>query len=274
MDNEIYRIILVLVLSGLFFFAWQYYRGAFNGQQARPIEAVQQVKEKEIQEDTIRKDLSEYKNCGILRILVFPIYKSLEIINKATKNPGIALGILTLLFRTMLAPLMIKQFNASKKMASLQDKIQRIKKRYEKNPIEMQKAIGRLFKENGVNPFKGIGIGIIQIPLFIAMYKIVREADIFTGAPLGLWIKDLGAADPYYILPAVSGVLMYLSTRFSGQTGTQMPGGLVYIFPIMCTVFLLNQPAGLALYFIAGNIFQLALNIFISGHVRQKTAGL
>lgn len=146
-------------------------------------------------------------------------------------------------------------------MAALQGKIQKIKSRYGENPLEMQKALGKLFKDNGVNPFGSVGLVILQIPLFYALYKIVREAHIFSGAPLGLWVQDLGVADPYFILPLTAGFVMFLGTRFTGGAGTQMPRWIVYIFPVLFAGFLLNQPSGLALYILVGSFFQLGMNI-------------
>ena len=102
---------------------------------------------------------------------------------------------------------------------------------------------------------------LLQIPLFYALYKIAREADIFSGAPLGMWIQDLGMADPYYILPLIAGFMMFLGNRFSVGTGTQMPKLLTYMLPVLCIGFLLKQPSGLALYFLVGSVFQIGMNI-------------
>ena len=261
MDQELYRLILAFVLSGLVLFAWQYYRGIFLGKSLDPVEVSQQVEKAETQETTIRKDLSNYENCGRFKIVVYPVYKVLEFFNEKTENLGVALILLTLGIRTLLAPLMLKQIQSSKKMATLQGDIQKIKRRYGENPLEMQRAIGKLFKDNGVHPFGSLGLAIIQIPLFFALYKIVREAQIFSGASLGLWIQDLGVADPYYILPLIAGLMMFLGAKFPGSTGTQMPKGLIYIFPVLFSGFLLNQPAGLALYILVGSVFQLGINI-------------
>ena len=261
MDQEVYRLVLALVLTGLVFFAWQYYREVFGGKSLDPVEVSQQVEKSETQKKTIRKDLSNYENCGSLKIVVFPIYKALEFFYERTKNLGIALILLTLGIRTLLAPLMFKQLQSSKKMAALQGEIQGIKGKYGEKPLEMQKAIGKLFKENGVHPLGSLGLVLLQIPLFFALYKISREAHIFSGASLGLWIQDLGVADPYFVLPLIAGFVMFLGTKFSGGTGTQMPKWVTYLFPVLFVGFLLNQPAGLALYILVGSVFQLGMNI-------------
>ncbi|MBA3027859.1 MAG: membrane protein insertase YidC [Desulfobacteraceae bacterium] len=260
MDQEIYRIVLVLVLSGCILFSWQYYQGYFKEKPLNPVKVIEKV-EKPKTNKTIRKDLSVYENCGRLKIIVFPLYKTLEFLNKKTGNLGIALIFLTLGIRTLLSPLMLKQMQSSKKMKTLQGDIKKIKTQYSENPIEMQKAVGELFKDNCVNPLGSIGLLIIQIPFFFALYKIVREAHIFSGASLGLWVQDLGVADPYFILPIIAGIIMFLDSLFQGTTGSQMPKGLIYVFPIFFACFLLNQPAGLALYFLVGNIVQLGFNI-------------
>ena len=261
MDQEIYRFVLALVLTGLVLFAWQYYQEVFSGKPSDPVAVNQQTEITETQEKTIRHDLSKYENCGRLKIIVYPIYKALEFLNKRTKNPGVALILLTLAIRALLAPLTFKQFQGSKKMAALQGEVQKIKSRYGENPLEMQKAIGRLFKENGVHPLGSLGLVLLQIPLFIALYKIVSEAHIFSGASLGLWIQDLGVRDPYFVLPLIAGFVMFLGTKFSGGADTQIPKWLTYVFPVLFAGFLLKQPAGLALYILVGSLFQLGMSV-------------
>ncbi len=261
MDQEVYRIVLVLVLTGIVLFSWQYYRGVFRAKHVDPVKVSHQVEKKETHKISIRRDLSKYENCGSLKIVVFPIYKALEFLYERTRNLGIALIFLTLAFRTLLAPLMLKQFHVSKKMATLRGEIRIINRRYGENPLEMQKAIKKLFKKNGVSPLVNLGLFFFQIPLFIVLYKIVREAHIFSGASLGLWIQDLGVPDPYFVLPLIAGFVMFLGNKFLGTDYTRMPKWLTYVLPIMLAGFLLNQPAGLALYILVGSVFQLGMNI-------------
>ena len=260
MDHEISRLILALVLTGFVLFAWNYYRTALNVKSSESVTIVQQTEKVETQKTDIRKDLSIYQNCGRLKIVVFPLYKALEYINSKINNPGIALILFTLIIRLLIMPLNIKQIKNSKRMSGLNYEIEKIKNRYKDNPIEMKNAVGIFFKEKGINPFSSIGFAIIQIPLFIALYKIVREATFFSGAPLGLWINDLGAGDPYYILPVITGLMMFISTKFAGNTATQMPGWITYFSPVIFTIFFLNQPAGLALYMLVGSVFQICFN--------------
>lgn len=261
MDHEVTRFILALVLSGLVLFAWNYYRSDFNDKPLGSITTVQKEEKTDIQKTDGRRDLSYYENCGALKIVVYPIYKMLEYINGKIKNPGIALIIITIMIRLLLTPLAIKQIKSSKSMAGLKDEIEKIKGMHKDNPIEMQKAVGLFFKEKGINPLGSIMLAVIQIPLFYALYKIVREAHLFSGASLGFWINDLGIADPYYVLPVLSGLAMFFGTKLTGNTGTQMPGWLIYLLPIIFTIFLLNQPSGLALYILVGSVFQLGINI-------------
>ena len=250
---------------------WQYYRGVFWGQPADAVKVSQQVEISEMEETTTRKDLSNYENCGALKIVVFPIYKALEFLSDKTKNLGVALILLTLAIRTLLAPVMVRQIHGSKMMASLQSEVQEIKKKHVENPLEMQKALGVLFKEHDVHPLRSLGPILFQIPLFIALYKIVGEAHIFSGASLGLWIKDLSIADPYFVLPLIAGFVMFLGTRFSGGADTQMPKWLTYVFPVLFAGFLLKQPAGLSLYILVGSVFQLGTSIAMYMSSRKKT---
>lgn len=261
MDQEIYRLFVALALTGLVFFAWQYYRDFFCGKPSYPIEVSQQTEIAETQKTTIRRDLSKYENCGRLKIVVYPIYKALEFLNRRINNLGISLILLTLVIRALLAPLTFKQLQSSKKMAALQDEVQKIKNRYAENPLEMQKAIGMLFKKNGIHPLRNLGLVLLQIPLFIALYKIGNEAHIFSGAALGLWIQDLGVPDPYFVLPLIAGFVMFIGTKFSKRSDTQIPKWMTYVFPILFAGFLLKQPSGLALYILIGSLFQLTMTI-------------
>ena len=261
MDHEISRLILALLLTGLVLFAWNYYRTVFTEKSSESVSVVHQEEKVDTHKTDIRKDLSDYKNCGRLKIIVYPIYKALESLNRKIKNSGISLVLITLVIRLLLMPLTIKQVNSSRKMAGLKDEVDKIKSRYKDNPLEMQRAVSKYFKAKGISPLGSTGPAILQIPVFFALYMIVRESNLFSGAPLGLWINDLGAADPYYILPCLAGLMMLLGTKFTGNTGTQMPGWLTYIFPVIFTVFLLNQPSGLALYMLVGSMFQLGFNV-------------
>lgn len=116
MDQEVYRLALALVLTGLVFFAWQYYRGILREKPSEPVEIRQQIEKTEFEKTAIRKDLSNYKNCGHLKIMVYPIYKALEFLYKRIKNLGIALILLTLGIRILIAPFMFKQVQNSKKL--------------------------------------------------------------------------------------------------------------------------------------------------------------
>jgi membrane protein insertase Oxa1/YidC/SpoIIIJ len=200
MDHELSRLILALILTGVVFFAWNYYRGVLSDRSSESTISVKQIEKVEVKKMNIRKDLSIYKNCGRLKIVVYPIYRALEFINDKIKNPGLALIIITNAIRLLLMPMTDKQIKSSRRMAELKDEIGAIKNRHKDNMLEMQKAISRLYSEKGINPLVNIGLGVLQVPLFFALYKIVNEASIFSGAELGIWINDLSAPDPYFIL--------------------------------------------------------------------------
>ena len=261
MDHDFARFIAALLLSGMILFVWHYYRSVFTEKHTGSTTTVHRVEKVEPGKTNGRKDLSQYRNCGALKIVVYPIYRALDYINGKIKNPGAALIFITLLIRLLLAPLAVRQIKSSKNMAGLKDEIEKIKNDHKENPLEMQKAVGAFFREKGINPLKSIALAVIQIPVFFALYKIVREARLFSGAPLGLWIEDLGVADPYYVLPVLSGLFMLLGMKFSGNRETRMPGWLLYLFPAIFTCFLLNQPSGLALYMLVGSVFQLGINM-------------
>lgn len=184
-------------------------------------------------------------------------------------NFGLGIVIVTLLVRTLLIPLNVKQLKSSKAMQDIQPKIKELQEKYkskdQKTQQKLQEAQMALFQEHGVNPLAGCLPIFIQMPILISMYHaIMRTTEIKQGS--FLWFQ-LGQSDPTFILPLIAGGATFLQQKLmmadspSGQN-PQMKI-MLYVMPIMITIFAMTFPSALALYWVVGNVFMVVQTILI-----------
>ena len=182
---------------------------------------------------------------------------------------GWAIIIVTLVVRLLLVPLNVKQLKSTKAMQEIQPLIKEIQEKYSSKDANTQRKLQEeqmaLFQKHGVNPLAGCLPIFIQMPILMAMYHaIMRTQEIKTGS--FLWF-ELGAPDPYYILPLIAGAATFYQQKLmmadnpSGQNPQMQM--MLYIMPIMITVFAIFFPSALALYWVVGNVFMVVQTIFI-----------
>ncbi|MFF2483598.1 YidC/Oxa1 family membrane protein insertase [Paenibacillus sp. NPDC058071] len=187
---------------------------------------------------------------------------------------GLAILLITIIVRTAILPLTLKQYRSSKKMQALQPQMNEIKKKYKDNPQKQQEETMKLFQQHQVNPMAGCLPLIIQMPVFIALYNaIYMNPEVRDHKFLGL---ALGEPSPWYILPIVAAITTYVQSKMmqSQQKGQpQMPGmgAMLAIFPVLIFVMSLNFPAALPLYWIYSNVYTIVQNYFL--YVRSSDKG-
>jgi YidC/Oxa1 family membrane protein insertase len=191
---------------------------------------------------------------------------------------GISIIIVTILIRLVLLPLMIKQTKSSKAMQALQPEMQKLREQYsskdQKTQQKLQQETMALFQKHGVNPLAGCFPILIQMPILIAFYHaIMRTGEI--ASHTFLWV-DLGAPDPYFILPLVAGITTFIQQKIMMVGAAQNPQMtmMLYIMPVMIVVFAFNFPAALSLYWVVGNIFMIIQTFLIKGpEIKEANAG-
>lgn len=184
----------------------------------------------------------------------------------------LAILLLTIIVRTAILPLTIKQFRSSKAMQALQPQMAEIKKKYKDNPQKQQEETMKLFQTHQVNPMAGCLPLIVQMPVFIALYnaiywnKDIRMDDIFGFV--------LGEPSPWYFLPILAAATTFIQSKMMQKTQTQqMPGMsiIMTIFPVLIFVMSLSFPAALPLYWVFSNIYTIVQNYFL--YVRSSDKG-
>jgi YidC/Oxa1 family membrane protein insertase len=187
---------------------------------------------------------------GFLWWLAVPIHWLLMFYQSFVGNWGMAIILITLTVRGLLYPLTKAQYSSMAKMRNLQPKLAEMKERFGDDRQKMGQAMMELYKKEKVNPMGGCLPILLQMPIFIALYWVLLESYELRHAPFMLWIDDLSVQDPYYVLPLLMGVSMFLMQKMQPMAPTMDPMQVKMMqwMPVIFTVFFLWFPAGLVLY--------------------------
>jgi YidC/Oxa1 family membrane protein insertase len=223
-------------------------------------------------------DLSGVINYGWSFFLVMPLLAGLRFIDQYTHNYGFAIILLTLGLTLLLFPMRLKQMASMKKMQVLQPKIKEIQEKYRRykktdpKRAEMNQEVMAIYREHNVNPLGGCLPLLIQMPILWAFYRLLANSIELRQAPFVGWIHDLSAKDPYFILPIVMGITMLISQKMTpmapGADPTQAK--MMMLMPLVFTYMFLWLSAGLNLYFLCSNVFQIAFQKIAERWVGDK----
>lgn len=202
---------------------------------------------------------------GLLTPLSEPLFWVLDRVHDVVGNWGVAIILLTLAIKLIFYKLSEAQYRSMAKMRKFAPRIQSIKDRYGDDREQMQKAMMDLYKKEGFNPLAGCWPMLVQFPVFIALYWVLLESVELRHAPFALWIQDLSAPDPLFILPVLFGVSMYFQQKLSGQAMTMDPmqQKIMTAMPIALTAFFAFFPSGLVIYWLVSNLWGIGQQWFI-----------
>ena len=187
-----------------------------------------------------------------------------------TKNYGVAIILLSVIIQIIMLPLSMKSYKAMAVMKQMQPEMKSIQERYKKDPQRMNMELMQLYKKYGANPFSGCWPMLLQIPIFFALFTTLRNSWDLHGSAFILWIKDLSAKDPYYVLPIFMGVLMFLQNYLTPQPSTdQSQAAIMKWMPIIFTFMFLTFPSGLVLYWIVNSLFSMAQNYYLKKNMEN-----
>ncbi|RXZ83869.1 protein translocase component YidC [Paenibacillaceae bacterium] len=182
---------------------------------------------------------------------------------------GISILILTIIVRTLILPLTLKQYRSSKAMQALQPEMKKIKDKYKDNPQKQQEETMKLFQQHQVNPLAGCLPLIVQMPIFIALYNAIYWNPEIREHTF-LWLQ-LGQKDPYYILPVIAAITTFVQSKMMPQQPNNPMQAILLIFPVLIFVMAMSFPAALPLYWIYTNIYTIIQNYFL--YVRTSDKG-
>ena len=195
---------------------------------------------------------------GWLTVIAAPLFWVLSAIQKWVNNWGVAIIILTLIIKLIFYPLSAASYKSMAKMRVLGPKMQKLKEQYGDDRQRMQQAMIEMYKTEKINPLGGCLPIVVQIPVFIALYWVLLASVELRNAPFMLWITDLSAQDPYYILPVLMGITMIIQTSLNPTPPDPVQAKVMKIMPVVFSVFFFFFPAGLVLYWLVNNILSIA----------------
>jgi len=195
---------------------------------------------------------------GWLAIIAWPLFWLLEKFYALSGNWGVAIILLTVLIKILFFPLSAASYKSMAKMKLITPRLTKIREMYAHDRQKMNQAMMELYKTEKINPLGGCFPILVQIPVFIALYWVLLAAIELRHAPFVLWIKDLSALDPYYVLPILMAATMVLQTRMNPTPPDPVQARVMQIMPYVFSVFFFFFPAGLVLYWLVNNILSIA----------------
>ena len=200
---------------------------------------------------------------GLFGWLARPMLKMLQVFNTWFGNWGLAIIFLTFFIRLCLLPVNIKSYKSMNIMKELQPEIQELRKKYKKDAQKQQQETMALMKKHKANPVGGCLPMLLQLPVFFAFYRVLGESVELYQAPFMLWVKDLSFKDPYYVLPVLGGITLFVQQKLT-PTASISPAQarILAIMPVFFSIFLLGLPSGLALYIFVSGLFGLIQQYF------------
>lgn len=222
--------------------------------------------------ESIEENLDLTIDYGFLFMISQPLFWLLIKIQSVVANWGVAIICITLIVKGGMYPLTKAQYTSMAKMRNLQPKMTQLKERFGDDRQKMSQAMMELYRKEKVNPAGGCLPLLIQMPIFLALYWVFLESVELRHAPFMLWIQDLSAQDPYYILPVLMGISMFIMQKMQPMTVQDpMQQKIMQYMPVMFTVFFFWFPSGLVLYWLVSNVISIVqMKIIFSGIEKNK----
>lgn len=211
---------------------------------------------------------------GWLTVVGKPIFWLLEKFHGLTGNWGWAIMCVTLVIKLLFFKLSETSYRSMAKMRKLQPRLQTLRERYGDDKQRMNMEIMSLYRTEKVNPLGGCLPILVQIPVFISLYWVLIESVELRQAPFILWITDLSAKDPYFVLPVLMAFSMYIQQRLNPTPIDPVQEKVMKMFPLVFGVFFMFFPAGLVLYWVVNNTLSIAQQWYITRQIEgaDKTA--
>ena len=195
---------------------------------------------------------------GWLTIIAWPLFWLLEKYHALAGNWGVAIILLTVTIKIVFFPLSAASYKSMAKMKLVTPRLTKIREMYANDRARQNQAMMELYKTEKINPLGGCFPILVQIPVFIALYWVLLAAIELRHAPFMLWIHDLSALDPYYVLPILMTVTMVVQTKLNPVPPDPVQAKVMMFMPFVFSIFFFFFPAGLVLYWLVNNILSIA----------------
>ena len=210
------------------------------------------------------------KDYGMLTPLAKPLFWVLDKLHSLIGNWGWAIVALVVLLKIAFYWLNASAYRSMAKMKAINPRVMELRERYKDKPQQMQQEMMRIYREEKVNPIGGCLPILVQMPFFIALYWVLLSTVEMRNAPWIGWIHDLSAKDPLYILPLVMTASTLFQTWLNPTPPDPVQAKMMWIMPLMFSVFFFFFPSGLVLYWVTNNILGIAQQWFINKRINAS----
>ncbi len=218
---------------------------------------------------TIAKGLELAVDYGWLTVIAEPIFWLLKYIHSWVGNWGWSIIILTIMIKAAFYKLSETSYKSMANMRKVTPRLQALKDRYGDDKQRLNQAMMEMYKKEKINPLGGCLPILVQIPVFIALYWVLLESVELRQAPFMLWINNLSAKDPYFILPLIMGVSMFVQQKLNPAPPDPMQAKIMMSLPFVFTIFFAFFPAGLVLYWVVNNLISIAQQWYITNKIEK-----
>ncbi|MCC6207478.1 MAG: membrane protein insertase YidC [Gammaproteobacteria bacterium] len=208
---------------------------------------------------------------GMLTILAQPLFWLMKYIHGLVGNWGWSIILLTLMVKLVFYKLSETSYRSMANMRVLQPKLMQLRERYGDDRQRMSQAMMELYKKEKINPLGGCLPMVVQIPVFIALYWVLLESVELRQAPFVLWIHDLSTKDPYYILPLLMGVTMFIQQKLNPPPPDPIQAKVLMALPFIFTLFFAFFPAGLVVYWVANSVLSILQQWYITHRIEKSS---
>jgi YidC/Oxa1 family membrane protein insertase len=195
---------------------------------------------------------------GWLTVIAAPLFWVLKLFHGWLGNWGLAIILLTVVIKLIFFPLSAASYKSMAKMKLVSPRLMKLREQYGDDKVKMNQAMMDLYKTEKINPLGGCLPIVVQIPVFISLYWVLFESVELRHAPFYLWIKDLSAPDPWYVLPTLMMASMILQTKMNPTPPDPVQAKVMMIMPLVFGVMFYFFPSGLVLYWLVNNILSIA----------------
>ncbi|GJJ05328.1 membrane protein insertase YidC [Duganella rhizosphaerae] len=214
--------------------------------------------------EKVTPGLDLVKDYGWLTIIAKPIFWVMDHIHQVLGNWGWTIIAFTILIKLAFFPLSAAGYRSMAKVKLVTPKMQAIRERYKGDPAKMNQATMELYKTEKINPLGGCLPILVQMPVFIALYWVLQASVEIRGAPWIGWITNLAAPDPWYILPVLYAISMYITTKLNPAPADPMQAKMMLFMPLAFSVMFFFFPSGLVLYWVVNNVLSIGQQYVIS----------
>jgi len=206
---------------------------------------------------------------GVLTIFAKPLFWLLNMFHVMFSNWGWAIIFLTITVKAVFYKLSEMSYRSMAKMRKVAPRVQKMKEQFGDDRQAMSKAMMEMYKREKINPMGGCLPILVQMPVFISLYWVLLESVEMRHAPFTLWITNLTDKDPYFILPALMGISMFIQQKLNPAPIDPIQQKIFQVMPVAFTVMFAFFPSGLVLYWVVNNILSIAQQYVITKRIEN-----